>query len=89
MVIEGEGLQKSDTVCSSSWRLKLNSQGVHAIFTYSVRWVKSETSWANRFDLYNNSEFAKETKKIHWYSIINSLLVMLFLTVGDDGDDDW
>ena len=57
-----------------------------------MRWVKSETSWANRFDLYNNSEFAKETKKIHWYSIINSLLVMLFLTVGDDGDDgddDW
>lgn len=78
MVIQGEALRKGEKVTLFSIP---NRQGVHVIFTYSIKWVKSESSWASRFDHYSNSEFAKETRKIHWYSIINSLLVVLFLTV--------
>ena len=57
-------------------------QGIHVIFTYSVKWVRSHDAWSHRFDLYSNSEFAQETRPIHLYSLVNSLLVVLFLTVG-------
>lgn len=51
------------------------------IFTYSVEWVPSSISWAHRFDHYSNSNFGAETRRIHWFSIINSLLVVIFLSV--------
>lgn len=51
------------------------------IFSYSVEWIHSNTDWKHRFDIYNNNSFREETANIHWYSIINSLLVVLFLSV--------
>ena len=54
---------------------------MHVVFTYSVEWIKSQNAWANRFDHYNNSAFIEGNRRIHWYSIINSLLVVIFLTV--------
>lgn len=46
-----------------------------------MQWIESEIPWAKRFDHYSNSEFGDETKRIHWFSIINSLLVVVFLSV--------
>ena len=57
-------------------------QGIHVIFTYSVKWVRSHDAWSHRFDHYSNSEFVQETRPIPLYSLVNSLLVVLFLTVG-------
>lgn len=50
------------------------------IFSYSVQWLPSTTTWAHRFDRYSNSQFIEETRRIHWFSILNSLLVLLFLS---------
>ena len=49
------------------------------IFTYDVIWEKSSVEWANRWDayLYANSP----NDKIHWFSIINSMTIVLFLTI--------
>ena len=45
-------------------------------FTYSVEWKESAVSWASRWDTY----LAMSDAQIHWFSIINSLVVVFFLS---------
>jgi transmembrane 9 superfamily protein 2/4 len=45
-------------------------------FTYSVRWERSNDQWATRWDPYLNAS----DSEIHWFSIVNSLMIVLFLT---------
>eukprot|EP00756_Hemistasia_phaeocysticola_P026946 Hpha_TRINITY_DN16092_c1_g2::TRINITY_DN16092_c1_g2_i1::g.117465::m.117465/K17086/TM9SF2_4; transmembrane 9 superfamily member 2/4 len=48
-------------------------------WTYSVHWKENEhTEWATRWDVILRS--AAADKKIHWFSILNSLLIVLFLS---------
>lgn len=42
---------------------------------YSVKWIESDIKWASRWDSY----LAMTDAKIHWFSIINSLVVVFFL----------
>uniref|UniRef100_A0A5K4F6B2 Transmembrane 9 superfamily member n=1 Tax=Schistosoma mansoni TaxID=6183 RepID=A0A5K4F6B2_SCHMA len=46
-------------------------------FSYKVRWVPSEIDFADRFDKYLDYEFFGH--KIHWFSIFNSFMMVLFL----------
>lgn len=43
--------------------------------TYSVEWVQSDIPWASRWDSY----LKMTDVQIHWFSIINSLVVVFFL----------
>jgi len=45
-------------------------------WTYDVRWEYSEVSWASRWDVY----LYATDEQIHWFSIVNSLMIVLFLT---------
>ncbi|XP_017047951.1 transmembrane 9 superfamily member 4 [Drosophila ficusphila] len=45
-------------------------------FTYSVEWKESKVSWASRWDIY----LGMRDVQIHWFSIINSLVVVFFLS---------
>ncbi|VDO11164.1 unnamed protein product [Rodentolepis nana] len=45
-------------------------------YTYEVEWVSSEIDWASRWDVYLNTGDGQ----IHWFSIINSIIVIIFLT---------
>ncbi|XP_037958520.1 transmembrane 9 superfamily member 4 [Teleopsis dalmanni] len=45
-------------------------------FTYSVEWKESQVSWASRWDIY----LGMKDVQIHWFSIINSLVVVFFLS---------
>jgi len=46
-------------------------------WTYSVSWEEDpDTTWANRWDNY----WLNTDPQIHWFSIINSLMIVLFLT---------
>lgn len=47
-------------------------------FSYSVTWVNSEIRWASRWDAYLHSH--GESSQVHWFSIINSLMIVLFLS---------
>lgn len=78
MSIRGKGATLTDNVSLFS---SPHSQKIHVIYTYSVHWLPSNTTWSNRFDHYSDSHFREETSSIHWYSILNSLLVVLFLSV--------
>ncbi|GMH12553.1 hypothetical protein Nepgr_014394 [Nepenthes gracilis] len=50
-------------------------QGERVAFTYEVEFVKSNIRWPSRWDAYLKMEGAR----VHWFSILNSLMVIFFL----------
>jgi len=46
------------------------------LWTYSVKWVDSPIRWASRWDTY----FMMTDDQIHWFSIVNSVVIVLFLS---------
>jgi len=56
---------------------KVSSQGpTELLFTYSVTWKQSPTHWSSRWDIY----LKMTDLQIHWFSIVNSLVVVFFLS---------
>ncbi|CDY23803.1 BnaA01g21540D [Brassica napus] len=51
-------------------------QGKEIVFTYDVSFKESEIKWASRWDTY----LLMNDDQIHWFSIINSLMIVLFLS---------
>ena len=52
------------------------SEAGEYIFTYDVSWEESDIKWASRWDLY----LYMGDDQIHWFSILNSLAIVLLLT---------
>ncbi|KAI3691000.1 hypothetical protein L2E82_49213 [Cichorium intybus] len=50
-------------------------EGKSVIYTYEVSFVMSDIKWVSRWDTYLKMEGAK----VHWFSILNSLMVITFL----------
>jgi transmembrane 9 superfamily member 3 len=46
-------------------------------FTYSVHWKLTDKAFENRFDRYLEYDFFEH--KIHWFSVFNSLMMVIFL----------
>ena len=46
------------------------------IFSYDVEWQSSDIKWASRWDIF----LTMNDSKIHWFSIINSIMIVLFLS---------
>ncbi|XP_066955756.1 transmembrane 9 superfamily member 4 [Macrobrachium rosenbergii] len=46
------------------------------LFSYSVTWQRSDVRWASRWDIY----LQMTDVQIHWFSIVNSLVVVFFLS---------
>ncbi|GAB2215867.1 hypothetical protein Droror1_Dr00020272 [Drosera rotundifolia] len=46
------------------------------IFTYDVNFQESDVKWASRWDTY----LLMSDDQIHWFSIVNSLMIVLFLS---------
>jgi len=59
-------------------KLKLDTQlpETEVIWTYDITWKLSNQRWVSRWDVY--LQIADD--QIHWFSIINSLVVLVFLT---------
>eukprot|EP01111_Echinosteliopsis_oligospora_P002065 TRINITY_DN1302_c0_g1_i1.p2 TRINITY_DN1302_c0_g1~~TRINITY_DN1302_c0_g1_i1.p2 ORF type:complete len:622 (+),score=101.14 TRINITY_DN1302_c0_g1_i1:65-1930(+) len=53
-----------------------NPETKDVIYTYSVEWTEDTTPWTHRWELY----LQNYDSQIHWFSIINSLMIVLFLT---------
>jgi len=47
------------------------------VYTYDVVWERSDVPWSRRWDVFLQSGADED---IHWFSIINSLMIVLFLT---------
>ncbi|CDQ99856.1 unnamed protein product, partial [Oncorhynchus mykiss] len=52
------------------------SKDNEVLFTYSVRWEESQVKWASRWDTY----LTMSDVQIHWFSIVNSVVVVFFLS---------
>ncbi len=57
-----------------------NSTTTRLYWTYDTLWVPSNIKWASRWDIYL-SMGDRYPAKIHWFSILNSFLIVLFLSV--------
>jgi len=49
----------------------------HVIFTYNVIWQEDDTKWSERWQVFLEGT---QDDEVHWFSIINSLMIVLFLT---------
>ncbi|CBH13208.1 endosomal integral membrane protein, putative [Trypanosoma brucei gambiense DAL972] len=47
------------------------------IWSYGVSWIESKEKWSTRWDIY----LSVHKEKTHWYSIMNSTLLVIFLTI--------
>ncbi|KAI8467088.1 MAG: hypothetical protein J3K34DRAFT_524003 [Monoraphidium minutum] len=52
--------------------------GAKAAFTYAVTWTETDTDFSRRFEKYLDYSFFEH--KIHWFSIFNSFMMVMFLT---------
>jgi len=52
------------------------SEGKEVIFTYDVVFKSSDIRWASRWDTY----LVMTDDQIHWFSIVNSVMIVLFLS---------
>jgi transmembrane 9 superfamily protein 2/4 len=53
--------------------------GATVPYTYTVEWVEDpDVAWATRWDIYLSG--AEQDNRIHWFSIVNSLLVVFVLS---------
>lgn len=50
------------------------------IYTYDVIFLESSIAWASRWDLYLTEDHMVPSQ-VHWYSITNSILVVIFLSI--------
>lgn len=64
---------------STYLRLRLGATGenLNVIYSYEVEWVASDLPWADRWDVYL---IGSPDDDIHFFAIVNSLMIVLFLT---------
>jgi transmembrane 9 superfamily protein 2/4 len=76
---EGDGAVNTEEHCGfQGLPMTLNEFGeTEVMWTYSVYWRPSETAWATRWDKYLHVF----DPKIHWFSLINSTIIVIFLTI--------
>lgn len=82
----GKGTPPELTTCTANKHMDYNpaknsKQEVtkgNIIFSYGVEFRSSEVKWASRWDVYLSMNHAVPDK-VHWFSIINSILIVLFL----------
>jgi len=82
---DGKGEAPELTTCSPMRYLDYDSiKDKHVVtngpvvYTYGVEWRESEVHWASRWDVYLTQNHAIPDK-VHWFSIVNSVLIVLFL----------
>mmetsp|Transcript_32648 Transcript_32648/g.39520 ORF Transcript_32648/g.39520 Transcript_32648/m.39520 type:complete len:615 (+) Transcript_32648:134-1978(+) len=49
-------------------------------FSYSVKWKETSIPFDRRMEKYSRYSFLPQHLEIHWFSIINSLMIVLFLS---------
>jgi len=83
-----EGWSKQLSTCNSGAHMdrsmiranQIVKKGERILYTYDVTWQSSETMWASRWDVYLTEDHLVPAQ-VHWYSITNSILVVVFLSL--------
>jgi len=73
-------INSDGTTCSvkeaGNFQQVVKGQEAELFFTYSVKWEESDIRWASRWDIY----LSMADVQIHWFSIVNSVVVVFFLS---------
>ncbi|KIW10437.1 hypothetical protein PV08_11401 [Exophiala spinifera] len=69
------GPGKAECAVDSGPLMLQDGAGTKVTYTYSVYWRPSDTAWATRWDKYLHII----DPKIHWFSLINSTIFVIFL----------
>jgi transmembrane 9 superfamily protein 2/4 len=85
---DAEGFSKPLSTCSTTTHMDRNviesnqlvKAGENILFTYDVIWNESGIAWSSRWDIYLNEDHLVPAQ-VHWYSITNSILVVVFLSM--------
>merc|ERR1712194_838314 len=72
---ENGGVQCKDSSATPLPAFELD-QGSTITYTYDISWAASDIRWASRWDNY----IKMTGGQIHWFSILNSFMIMLFLS---------
>jgi len=56
------------------------SKSTRVIYTYDIVWKPSNIKWASRWDIYLSMDNAVP-EQVHWFSIVNSLMIVFCLSV--------
>lgn len=64
---------------AAPFRIVRGKSSVQVVFTYEVSWQRSELPWSHRWDLYLTA--SNPNDRVHWFSISNSIVIALFLSV--------
>eukprot|EP00924_Labyrinthula_sp_SR-Ha-C_P015166 snap_masked-scaffold_9-processed-gene-10.12-mRNA-1 protein AED:0.01 eAED:0.01 QI:0/-1/0/1/-1/1/1/0/622 len=77
-----EGCNPGDRVTHDMTPVKVNPRVEQSIsWTYDVTWEYSDVPWASRWDVYLEQSISSGNQvQIHWFSIMNSLMIVLFLS---------
>lgn len=81
---DGKGDPPSVSTCGAKLKydeVKTNKQKVSntkVLFTYGVEFRESDIEWASRWDIYLSMNDAIPDR-VHWFSIVNSVLIVMFL----------
>ena len=83
-----EGFNKVLSTCTSNQHMAKDSiqknqivnPGEQILYTYDVTWKKSDKEWGSRWDVYLTEE-GLVPAQVHWYSISNSIFIVLFLSL--------
>lgn len=86
--ISPEGRTKSLSTCTDTTHdhfgdisaNQIVQEGESILYTYDVIWRESQVGWSSRWDVYLNEDHLVPAQ-VHWYSITNSILVVLFLSL--------
>jgi len=65
-----------DNAASQALEIPSGKDKLTIVWTYSITWEDSPIEWVHRWDNY----LLNTDPQIHWFSIINSLMIVLFLT---------
>jgi transmembrane 9 superfamily protein 1 len=52
---------------------------IDVTYTYSVNWNESSAKFENRMDKYTRASLVPIHRKIHWFSFINSIVIIVLL----------
>ncbi|GAX11113.1 hypothetical protein FisN_9Hh204 [Fistulifera solaris] len=58
-------------------RVGAEGEALRVVYSYEIHWEESDLSWADRWDVYL---IGSADDDIHFFAIINSLMIVLFLT---------
>ena len=68
---------RNDPATYLTLRTGVTAEHLKVTFSYEVEWVPSELPWADRWDVYL---IGSPDDDIHFFAIVNSLMIVLFLT---------